>query len=496
MYAKRQASKPEAPKPEAAEPEAANTEASQSSLVLPDNAAGPLCNVIESVIDFRWDDAVTDPVTGKVVGYKDPDKGIQIFHFFGPRGNTLTNAEFLQFLEAILKNAKVCDHPLCLPILKWSPLNRDRTGEPEIRLCISENVISLANSGPEAPYKITSVQLYCVALYLRFLTQTAKLRHGAVRPDAIYLYPDGHAEMVFLGFEPPSLGPKQNIIDFRSLCREVTLSDSPESATVLEQIAGSQNFDEVLAAFDGIKDSRLQAEFGHWRDVCANKDADWSNKSEGQESPFLSPEFLNGLYSPCPNVSRKHLRELLAQLPIGTRSTQTLTLTGLVFEKGIGVEIDARIAYRCYDLAGAFDLRNALIKSEDHLILAQVAEAQGAEAQGEAAEKHFERAVIEYTNCGTLKAFAHLGDLLAASSDVDTRQAGISLLESARGFGSGFASFALGRAYLTDNAQKAMSLFEEAKARGYADVEELLKSDERSVRELLLGRQALFDKPN
>jgi hypothetical protein len=253
---------------------------------------------------------------------------------------------------------------------------------------------------------------------------------------------------------------------FKSLCEQYGESE------LFRRISRAKAFADVVDAF-------LQFSPGYRDDLIPylNEAQVWEKEKlhQGKNARFWSPVFLDGLHSSDRKSRFDLIRQLLARLTKAERTPDVLTAAGIIFEKGLGVEIDARFAYQCYKQAGAHHKIAALEKSASPLIRGQLAEVNGqlAEVKGQlaVAKGQFQLAVEEYRKCGDLTGLAHLGDLLAASADPPTQKKGIQLLERASEHRSAFASFALGFRKGDKN------LVREADRRGYADAGELLDAN-------------------
>jgi hypothetical protein len=390
-------------------------------------SARPLRDIIDGICD--WQFMETDgrhpncytQLQGKNDTKQKPPLFIQSLKSGGDRD---LNANFSDFLKAVVAGFIVQRHPFVLRIIKWSPL--DIEGQPGFVILTKfyqEGSLHDMLAGGRCPRQPVPI-LYCIARALIHF-QAMKVRHGHVCAKSVFVS-EPNAKREFykarLGLTRPEASA-DDFEGFRALCRQMGFALPPD----ISQFSAAAEFLERSGDVRGPK----------------NRADGFQRLQSSRAGKILSPSVLFALNGPGPEKWKqlRDLQEEAAKTPTG----EICAWLGLIYECGIGIDRDGSRAYdyysKCESDPVCRDRRARLIDP-----------ASPPQIRGQVFAKlgQVENAVAAFRQCTDPLGLARFGEFLMASADAAARAQGRGLLEAAAARGCGFASFCLGKFWITE----------------------------------------------
>jgi hypothetical protein len=391
-----------------------------------------LAPLVQSIVSFNN----LTPVRGQPNVFKDK-KGHEYQQKAFAEGEPFTPACFSQFLRSIIDNFAIREHPFVFPIELWSPF--DQFGHPNpVALTAfvktAANIIRLNDRGRVGV-------LRCIAHLLRWL-EIEKIQVAPIDPQAVYVDLAGSLppRVAYVTWSRQSTNYTGVLVD---LWESVGAPDPPDRDLPISQIADSHPISPAFRSLcDDFKTKRLE---------------------QFRFSAFLSPTFISDIcMSPAPN--RWRLLRKLIQYAEDSQCGAVFAFLGLLYQNGIGVDPDGKMAYRCYQRCGEFDREGMLLRylrrSPNPMVRAQAAVEEGDIAT----------AAAEFPKCTDLLGVAHYADFLLRSNDPAVAKEGERILRAAAKKECPFAHFAIGRLEMRrEKFREAATAFGAAAEKGYPD---------------------------
>jgi tetratricopeptide (TPR) repeat protein len=356
-------------------------------------------------------------------------------------GQVLKRPEFPLYMGAVFSSFIAGDHPFLLPIQKWTPIDEDHS----LQFLIFTDSYAERPGLPEPSSAEDRIQLlYCVGRALQHLA-ACELVHGNVSLDHIFVRRESGRLIAKLA----DISGRDNADDlaaYLALYREL-LGDPP--AATLDDVVRSLHASHPLLL--------------EWHDLQCRAFRPLAIPAL-VSAPYLSPHVLFALLSSDRRRKWKAIRELLSRAK-QTRIGSLCAFVALLFEFGIGVDVDGARAYEFYlkakDAGYECDARLAALRSPDYRDPQVVGQVLALLGVADGAVRAFER-------CANPLGVAHYGQFLLGSPAL--AGTGIELLRESAARGCGFAYYALGIwFYEQKQLEEAFVNFEKATELGCPD---------------------------
>jgi hypothetical protein len=334
----------------------------------------------------------------------------------------MTRPEFPLYMGAVFGSFIAGPHPFLLEVVKWTPLTRSVGLKPaDLQFLIFTDNFGANPGPPESIPKEDSIQLlYCVGRALEHLEACA-VPHGNVSLSHIFVRRDDAGHLVAKLADISGRQEVNDFGDYHALYQQLLPGDPP-FATLAEVVAHLRSLGGDLLS---------------WHEAAC-RSFDQSAAASLVSAPYLSPRVLFALFSPDRRRKWPVIRDLLARAS-RTHLGGICAFVAVLFEFGIGVEVDGARAYEFYRRANdagypCADRLAALERPNDRdpQITGQVLALLGRP----------EEAADAFRRCTTPLGIAHFGQFLLGSPASES--AGCELLTAAAARGCAFAHHALG----------------------------------------------------